>query len=330
MLLLRFIYLFLFYLIIIAGLTKKTMKKIMTNYLLGSLAIVAILFSTSCGDGDGDSIPAPTASFTSTVDGKTITLTNTSTDGATYAWDFGDGGTSTDESPSHTYDANGSYVVKLTVTNETGSDDSQAVVEIVNISIDGDFSDWADVPAITSAIADGETLKLFKVENLGNNKLFIYIEGTSDLTPLMQIMLDLDNNNTTGAFIDWIYFEAGEDVLIEGALPFSTETDAQYGSVYPCSPCDGSSPGNWNWGADPVLDNIADFCEASELKTVTGGLAFELAIDLTALGTTVGAEGIRIGVLDISLETWGPVSAIPARYNENTNATGTLHSYTFN
>ena len=39
-----------------------------------------------------------------------------------YAWDFGDGSTSTEKNPSHTYTSTGQYTVKLTVSNEFGSD----------------------------------------------------------------------------------------------------------------------------------------------------------------------------------------------------------------
>ncbi len=304
------------------------MKMKMKNYLLGSLAVMAMLFMASCGE-DEESIPVPSAAFTIAIDGKTITTTNTSTDGETYAWDFGDGMTSTEMAPSHTYDANGSYVIKLTVTNASGMDDTQAVAEIINIAIDGDFSEWADIAAIPVTYADGTTLTTIKIENLGNTKLFVYVEGTSELTPLMQMPINIDNDRSTGAFIDWIYFNAGEDFLVEGALPASDVADAQYASLYPCSPCDGSSPGNWNWGGDPVLDVISDFIEASALSSVSGGLAFEFAMDLTAFGAPVATDAIGIGFLDISLDTWGPVAAIPGRYNENDNAEGTLYYYTF-
>ncbi len=43
---------------------------------------------------------------------------------ASYAWDFGDGATSTDAKPSHEYTANGTYTVKLTVTDNRGGTDS--------------------------------------------------------------------------------------------------------------------------------------------------------------------------------------------------------------
>lgn len=39
-----------------------------------------------------------------------------------WAWDFGDGGTSTDRNPTHTYRIDGTYNVRLIVTNNLGSD----------------------------------------------------------------------------------------------------------------------------------------------------------------------------------------------------------------
>lgn len=39
---------------------------------------------------------------------------------ASYSWDFGDGATSTEASPSHTYAGEGLYTVSLTITSETG------------------------------------------------------------------------------------------------------------------------------------------------------------------------------------------------------------------
>jgi agmatine deiminase len=48
-----------------------------------------------------------------------------STDGPTvWEWDFGDSGTSTDQNPTHTYSANGTYTVSLTARSASGSDTS--------------------------------------------------------------------------------------------------------------------------------------------------------------------------------------------------------------
>ena len=58
----------------------------------------------------------------------TISFSNTSQgDGLSYLWNFGDGGTSTDANPTHTFNA-GAWEVTLTVTNENGTDVSSAVI----------------------------------------------------------------------------------------------------------------------------------------------------------------------------------------------------------
>jgi len=48
------------------------------------------------------------------------TFTNTSKNGASYLWDFGDGNTSTEESPTHVYATPDTYTVTLEVTSENG------------------------------------------------------------------------------------------------------------------------------------------------------------------------------------------------------------------
>lgn len=70
---------------------------------------------------------APTAAFTADYTSGTAPLTVTFTDSSTgnptsWLWDFGDGTTSTDQNPVHTYTISGSYTVTLTVSNTAGSD----------------------------------------------------------------------------------------------------------------------------------------------------------------------------------------------------------------
>ncbi len=72
----------------------------------------------------------PTASFTSVTMGGTVDFTNTSTNATSYLWDFGDGETSTEENPSHSYASDGNYIVTLTATNACGS-----VVSEINVNI---------------------------------------------------------------------------------------------------------------------------------------------------------------------------------------------------
>jgi PKD repeat protein len=67
---------------------------------------------------------APTADFTFSVTDLDVSFSDASTDpdGAvvSWSWDFGDGGSSTAQNPSHTYAAAGSYDVTLTVTDDGG------------------------------------------------------------------------------------------------------------------------------------------------------------------------------------------------------------------
>lgn len=68
---------------------------------------------------------SPTAQFTASTDGRTVTFTNQSTDPdgsiASVEWDFGDGNTSSEESPSHTYQQVAATTVEMTVTDDAGA-----------------------------------------------------------------------------------------------------------------------------------------------------------------------------------------------------------------
>lgn len=82
----------------------------------------------------------PVASFTasqviSCTAPFTVNFTNTSTvsGNPAYAWYFGDGGTSSLQNPSHTYNANGSYTVSLVVSQGTACIDSVSYTAFINV-----------------------------------------------------------------------------------------------------------------------------------------------------------------------------------------------------
>ncbi|MBN2173843.1 MAG: DUF2271 domain-containing protein [Bacteroidales bacterium] len=58
--------------------------------------------------------PTPSAEFTYAGTNYTLEFTNTSTNANSYLWDFGDGNTSTENNPTHTYAEAGAYEVTLT------------------------------------------------------------------------------------------------------------------------------------------------------------------------------------------------------------------------
>ncbi len=89
------------------------MKK---NLLLCTMFLIAVIGLNSCKKDT----PAPTAVFEFAVSGYQVTFTSTVTDVATYSWDFGDGQTSTEANPVHTYAVSGTYNVILTAKGGGG------------------------------------------------------------------------------------------------------------------------------------------------------------------------------------------------------------------
>ena len=73
------------------------------------------------------------AAFTTAPSGMTVSFVNSSVNGTSYNWTFGDGATSTLQNPSHTYSASGTYAVTLIVTNNCDADTITQNVTIVGI-----------------------------------------------------------------------------------------------------------------------------------------------------------------------------------------------------
>ena len=72
----------------------------------------------------GFTVPAnkPVATFTTVINNLQVSFTNTSSKATNYKWDFGDGSTSLQTSPTHAYLSNGIYNVKLVAFNLNGED----------------------------------------------------------------------------------------------------------------------------------------------------------------------------------------------------------------
>lgn len=163
--------------------------------------------------------------YTTSLDGYTVTFTNQTTGAATYKWDFGDGATSTDESPSHTYPGKGKYVPTLYATTAAGvTDEGSTVIHISKSSAvkldDNTLSDWDTVThnMVVASGPDGGIVQKAKFDYNSTN-IYFYFEMTSTVSngDIFDFYLDTDNDPGTG-YITSEFGGAGNDALLEGAI----------------------------------------------------------------------------------------------------------------
>lgn len=69
-------------------------------------------------------------SYVVNPDGKTVQFTNESTDAKNFAWFFGDGESTKEESPKHVYSKSGKYTVTFSVRRKSTEEPAFVVGEI--------------------------------------------------------------------------------------------------------------------------------------------------------------------------------------------------------
>ena len=132
------------------------MKKLV--YLVGACVV---LLSSCKKDADIDSCMSSDES--SVLVGEVVQFTNCTEEYLTKEWDFGDGGNTTVNNPTHKFEEAGEYDVVLYVTNEDGSFDESTlkitVDELRLTKIDVEDFDITDVNALIDYSLDGTKLK---------------------------------------------------------------------------------------------------------------------------------------------------------------------------
>lgn len=291
----------------------KTIDQFKT--LLASFLVVAAAVAlTSCEE---EAPPKPVASFTYEADGREVTFTNTSTNAKTYAWDFGDGGTSTEENPVHTYATYGKYSVSLVVTGDGGEatslPDELTLAKTSAVVIDGDVAEWDAIPdVIVSAAGEGGTITTLKVDYDADN-IYFYVEGTSNLRGFFDLYLDTDNNPETGYFSAWYPMGFGADYLSEG--DFALVNDA------PIFKDKDSAPEEWGW--DVASAEGSGSITSSDLVTKGSGKAIEFTIVRSAF-TNLSDAGFSFAVVDVdgsvdpnnTTATWAKLGSLPVDNTE--------------
>jgi len=91
--------------------------------------------------------PDAVASFTNTINNLQVSFTNTSTNANGYTWNFGDGATSTDINPTHTYASAGTYIVTLTAASSQGCANGTTTANILvsPLALEDEHSHYVEV-----------------------------------------------------------------------------------------------------------------------------------------------------------------------------------------
>lgn len=147
----------------------------------------------------------PIANFivydTEVYTGEEVYFANTTINGASYFWDFGDNTTSTAKNPYHVYETPGNYTVTLTATNNYG-DSTVTKTDYIHVSLNPEWAMDAD-GNIYHSVKIGDQYWL--VENLRTTK---YNNGD----PIPNV---IDNSTwyslNTGAFCYYNNYAANAD-----------------------------------------------------------------------------------------------------------------------
>ena len=159
-------------------------------------------------------IPTPTANFTTNIingsDPLNVQFTDTSSNSPTsWLWNFGDGGSSTQQNPTYTYNTPGKYTVTLTATNADGNN-TITMNNLINVI--GPVADnttgltYITIGAAVNAANNGDTILVNGgnyIENVILNKnLILEASGQVNIIPLDSTQpVFLINNSGSGSTI---------------------------------------------------------------------------------------------------------------------------------
>ncbi len=115
----------------------------------------------------------PSTDFNVDVTDGTAVFTNLSNNADTYNWNFGDGNTSTDANPMHTYTAGGFYTVTLVATNACGSTETVQTVTI-NITAVADIDKALQLTASPNPFSNAVSISYDLQQNVEQAQLVVY------------------------------------------------------------------------------------------------------------------------------------------------------------
>jgi PKD repeat protein len=186
-----------------------------------------------------------------------ITLSHSSTGTAplAVAWAWGDGATSTDEMPSHSYAATGQYTVTLTVSNSWGVDTAEWLLVVGDASAVGTPGEGGEVigEGITLTLPPGGTAQELTL-------LYTVTDQQADWADYVSAGLSFN----WAAFVDGVHLTP-----YSFAAPVAVALDVEAAGLDPASLL------LLYWDGSAWVD-AAETCEAEPTRALTAQLATEI------------------------------------------------------